>query len=126
FIAGSIAFAVFIGLIGVLIGGLSVWPLKNFLLDGFWQNTFAWGTLILFLGVPLVGFIIWLLRRIMRVKSQSNYLGWIFGGLWTLGWISAAFFVASLVSDFRMSNYRTAATSLSIAQPVNGKMLVVV
>lgn len=124
FIAGSIAFALFIGLIGILIGGISVWPLKNFLLDGFWQHAFGWGTLVLFLGVPLVGFIVWLLRRIMRVKSQSNYLGWTFGGLWTLGWISVSLFVASLVSDFRMSNYRTPAAVLPITQPVNGRMIV--
>ena len=124
FIAGSIAFALFIGLIAVLIGGISVWPLKNFLLDGFWQNTFAWGTLILFLGVPLIGFIIWLLRRIMRVRSHNNYLGWTFGGLWALGWVSASLFVASMVSDFRMSNYRTPATPLAITQPANGRMII--
>ncbi len=124
FIAGSIAFALFIGLIGILIGGISIWPLKNFVLDGFWQNTFAWGTLILFLGVPLVGFIVWLLRRIMRVKSQSNYLGWTFGALWTLGWVSVSLFVASMVSDFRMSNYRRPATEIPVTQPIDGKMIV--
>lgn len=124
FIAGSIAFALFIGLIGLLIGGIGIWPLTNFILDGFWQNTFAWGTLILFLGVPLIGFITWLLRRIMRVKSQHNYLGWTFGGLWTLGWISASLFVASIVNDFRMSNYRKPAAELPITDPPNGKMIV--
>ncbi len=124
FIAGSIAFALFIGLIGLLIGGVGVWPIKNFILDGFWQNTFAWGTLILFLGVPLIGFITWLLRRIMKVRSQSNYLGWTFAGLWTLGWISVSLFVASMVNDFRMSNYRRAANEISITEPANGKMIV--
>jgi len=124
FIAGSIAFALFIALIGVLIGGVSIWPLKNFVLDGFWQNLYAWGTLILFLGVPLVGFIVWLLRRIMRVKSQNNYLGWTFGGLWTLGWVCVALFVASLVNDFRMSNYKRPSSEIAITQPANGKMIV--
>jgi len=126
FIAGSIAFALFIGLIGILIGGISVWPLKNFIIDGFWQNLYGWGTLIFFLGVPLIGFIIWLLRRIMKVKSQSNYLGWTFGGLWALGWVCATLFVASLVNDFRMSNYKRPATEMTITQPVNGKMIVTV
>jgi len=124
FIAGSIAFALFVGLIGILIGGISIWPLKNFVLDGFWQNTYAWGTLILFLGVPLIGFIVWLLRRIMKVRSQSNYLGWIFGGLWTLGWISATLFATSITSDFRMSNYRKEATEMTITQPPAHKMII--
>jgi len=124
FIAGSIAFGLFIALIGLLIGGVGVWPLKNFILDGFWQNTYAWGTLILFLGVPLIGFIIWLLRRIMRVKSRSNYLGWTFGGLWTLGWISVSLLAASLFNDFRMSNDRTDGKEIAITQPVNNKIIV--
>ena len=38
-----------------------------------------------FLGVPLIGFIIWLVRRMMRVKSKDSYLGWMFGGLMDLG-----------------------------------------
>ena len=62
FIAGTIAFALFVGLIGILIGGVSVWPLKNFIIDGMWQNLYGWGTMIFFLGVPLIGFIVWLLR----------------------------------------------------------------
>ena len=124
FIAGSIAFALFIALIGVLIGGVSIWPLKNFIIDGVWQNLYGWGTLILFLGVPLVGFIVWLLRRIMRVKSQNNYLGWTFGGLWALGWVSVTLFVASLVSDFRMSNYKSPANEITITQPTNNRMIV--
>jgi len=124
FIAGTIAFALFVGLIGILIGGVSVWPLKNFIIDGFWQNLYGWGTLIFFLGVPLIGFIVWLLRRIMKVKSQNNYLGWTFGGLWTLGWVSVTLFVASLVNDFRMSNYKRPAAEMTITQPVNGKMIV--
>src|SRR5690606_9016824 len=85
-IAGSIAFALFIMLIILIFGGIGMMPLKNFLLDGFWQNLFAWGTLILFLGVPLIAFITWLIRRVMKVRSNHNYLGWLFGGLWTLGW----------------------------------------
>ncbi len=126
FIAGTIAFALFISLIGILIGGVSVWPLKDFILGGFWQNLYGWGTLILFLGVPLIGFIVWLLRRIMKVRSQHNYLGWTFGGLWVLGWISATLFVASIVNDFRMSNYKKQAIEFAITQPLNGKMIVAV
>lgn len=124
FIAGTIAFGLFVGLLALIFGGVGLWPFKNYVLDGFWQNTFAWGTLIFFLGVPLIAFITWLVRRMMRVRSQSNYLGWTFGGLWALGWISASLFAASMVSDFRMSNIRTAPTNLAVAQPLQGKMIV--
>jgi phage shock protein PspC (stress-responsive transcriptional regulator) len=126
FIAGTIAFGLFVAMLGLIFGGVGVWPVKDFFLDGFWQNAFAWGTLILFLGVPLVGFIVWLLRRIMKVRSHNNYLGWTFAGLWVLGWISVSCFVGSMVNDFRMSNYRTPPVEISITQPAQGKMIVTV
>ncbi|MCX6315921.1 MAG: PspC domain-containing protein [Bacteroidetes bacterium] len=124
FIAGTIAFALFVGLLGILIGGVSVWPLKNFVIDGVWENIYGWGTLILFFGIPVIGFIVWLLRRIMRVKSQNNYLGWIFGGLWAIGWVCIILFVASIIKDFRMDNGSKPETELPITQPLNGKMIV--
>jgi hypothetical protein len=46
----------------------------------------------------------------MKVRSQNRYLGWVFGGLWTLGWISLFLFIATMVKDWRYSN--------SIEQPV--------
>ncbi|MEO8403985.1 MAG: PspC domain-containing protein [Chitinophagaceae bacterium] len=124
FIAGAIAFGLFVGLMALIFGGVDFWPLKNFILDGVWENIFAWGTLILFLGVPLIGFIVWLLRRIMRIKSSRGYIGWTFGGLWTLGWISVSLLAASLTHDFRMSNDRRPGVDVPIVQPVNGKMIV--
>jgi phage shock protein PspC (stress-responsive transcriptional regulator) len=122
FIAGTIAFALLVVLMGLIFGGVGVWPLKNFVLNGFWQNVFAWGTLLFFIGVPIVAFITWLIRRMMNVRSQKSYLGWMFAGLWTLGWISAAFFVASLVNDFRRT--QKIEDGFSINQPANGKMII--
>ena len=124
FIAGCIAFGLLVALIGVMFGGIAFWPIKNFVLDGFWQNAFAWGTLLLFLGVPVIAFVTWLIRRIMKVRSQSSYLGWTFGGLWVLGWVSVTLFISSMVNDFRMSNARRPGTEMQITQPLNDKMVV--
>jgi hypothetical protein len=56
FIAGSIAFALFVSLLALLFGGMAWWPINNFLWTSKWQQLFAWGTLIFFLIVPLIGF----------------------------------------------------------------------
>ena len=88
FIAGTIALALFGVLMAAIFGGVAWWPVNDYLWTSRWQPVYAWGTLILFLGIPLIGFLVWLIRRIIGVRSRSNYLGWIFGGLWTLGWIS--------------------------------------
>ena len=124
FIAGSIAFALFVGLIAFLFGGIAWWPVNNFLWTSKWQQLFAWGTLIFFLIVPLVGFITWLIRRIIRTRSRSNYLGWTFGALWTIGWVAAILLASSISKDF--SEYEHSDVPVTINQPLNGKMIVAV
>ncbi len=121
-IAGVIAFALLMAMIGLMLGGVSVLPLKDYFLNGFWQNFLAWGTIILFLGIPIIGLIIWLVRRIIGAKSHNAYLGYIFGGLWTLGWICVIFFIASVANE-----YKTKAgveEKVSITQPRNNKLWV--
>ena len=124
FIAGSIAFGLFVGLIALLFGGIAWWPVNNFLWTSNTQQWYAWGTLIFFLLVPLVGFIIWLIRRILRVRSRSSYMGWIFGSLWTVGWIVVILFVSSIMRDFR--EYEHKDELVNIKQPANGRMIVAV
>lgn len=124
FIAGMIALGLFIAFIALLFGGIAWWPVNNFLWTSGWQQVLAWATLILFLIVPLIGFITWIVRRVARVKSKSNYLGWIFGGLWVLGWIAAILFASSIFRDF--SVYKSTDTPITLTQPANGKLIVAV
>lgn len=122
FIAGIIALSLFGVLIGLLFGGLAVFPLKNFVLEGATQNMLAWGTIILFLGVPLVAIITWLVRRIMSVRSKNHYLGYTFGGLWVVGWFCLIFLFVSLGRNFRVQEKIT--DKINIVSPNNGKIYV--
>jgi phage shock protein PspC (stress-responsive transcriptional regulator) len=124
FIAGTIAFGLFVAVIALIFGGIAWWPVNNFLWTSQWQQLYAWGTVIFFLGVPLIGFIIWVIRRILRVRSRNSYLGWTFGFLWTLGWVSAILLASSMVRDFSMDGSRD--ETIPVVQPSNGKMIVVV
>lgn len=101
FIAGIIAISLFGVFIGLLFGGFTVFPLKNFVLDGFWQNILAWVSLILFFGVPIVALVTWLVRRIAGWRSKTHYLGYIFGSLWVIGLLSTLFLVGMVVRNFR-------------------------
>ncbi|HLG40707.1 MAG TPA: PspC domain-containing protein, partial [Chitinophagaceae bacterium] len=89
FIAGTITFGLFVAVMALIFGGVAWWPINDFLWTSKWQQAYAWGTLIFFLLVPLLGFLIWLIRRIIGVRSRRSYLGWTFGFLWTIGWVSA-------------------------------------
>ncbi|HEX7906066.1 MAG TPA: PspC domain-containing protein [Chitinophagaceae bacterium] len=124
FIAGTIAFGLFVALIALIFGGIAWWPINNFLWTSKWQQVYAWGTLIFFLLVPLIGFITWLFRRIIRVRSRSNYLGWTFGFLWAIGWVAAILLGSSLTKDFRA--YDHVDSPVTITQPANSKMIIAV
>ena len=51
FIAGAIAFGLFVALMAIIFGGVAWWPVNDYLWTNNWQPVFAWGTLILFLAV---------------------------------------------------------------------------
>jgi hypothetical protein len=124
FIAGTIAFGLFVAVMALIFGGVAWWPINNFLWTSDWQQALAWATMILFFLVPLIAFITWVVRRIIRARSTNNYLGWVFGGLWALGWIAGILFMTSIFRDFR--EYEHTDMPVVTAQPVNNRMVVTV
>ncbi len=100
-IFGSIAFALFVALLAFLFAGVAWWPVNDFLWTNQWQQVYAWGTILFFLLVPLVAVITWIVRRLLGVRSRNNYMGWVFGGLWVVGWICVSLLATTVGRDFR-------------------------
>src|SRR5581483_3418221 len=122
FIVGIMALALFGVLMAFLFGGAPLMAMKDFILDGFWQNSLAWLTVFLFLGVPIIALITWLIRRIMGVRSKNHYLGYVFGTLWFIGIASAAMLTGSLFRSFKSQNFIE--ETVPVTQPSNGIMRV--
>lgn len=122
FIAGIIALALFGVLMGLLFGGFVVFPFKDFVLEGFWQNTLAWFTLVFFMGIPIIALITWLIRRIAGIRSRNHYLGYIFGSLWTIGLISAIVLMGMYARNFKTPGDKQ--DEITLAQPSTGKLYV--
>jgi phage shock protein PspC (stress-responsive transcriptional regulator) len=122
FIAGCIALSLFAALIALIFGGVASWPINEFLWTSNLQKLSAWGTLLFFITVPVVAFMTWLIRRVVNAR-RGAHLGWIFGGLWTLGWICAIFFAASIAKDLRVYD-RANPIEVPLNQPVNGRIIV--
>jgi phage shock protein PspC (stress-responsive transcriptional regulator) len=122
FIAGILAFALIMVLIALLFSGVGVFPFKNYLLTGFWQNFFAWASLFLFLGIPILALLTWLIRRIMGVRSRHHYLGYVFGSLWVIGLISFIILIGSIGNNFRSK--ATVKEEIGLLQPIRGKIIV--
>jgi phage shock protein PspC (stress-responsive transcriptional regulator) len=95
-------------LFGFGLGSLKVFPLKDFIFTSGWQNALAWGTLIFFILVPMIGIITWIIRKITKVKTGSKMLRMSFIAMWVVGWVCVSFLVASLSKDFKYgSNLNT-------------------
>jgi phage shock protein PspC (stress-responsive transcriptional regulator) len=122
FIAGIIIFALVMVLVAILSSGIGAFPLKDFILGGFWENFLAWCTLVLFLGIPIIALLTWLIRRIIGVKFKNHYLGYTFGSLWIVGLVSIIILIASVARNFRSK--ASVKEDISFAQPVNNKLVV--
>jgi len=100
FIAGVLALTLF----GFAIAATGFFPFKDYIIKDGWQNFFAWGTLIFFIYVPVIGIITWLIRRIARIRSNSKMMRWGFTTLWIVGWICFINLIALVGKDFRSTN----------------------
>ncbi|MEO7959992.1 MAG: PspC domain-containing protein [Ginsengibacter sp.] len=104
FILGCIALALIVALFSLAIVSIGLFPLKDFVLNDGWQSVLAWGTLIFFIGVPVVGIITFIIRRIARIKSHNRVIRYSFLGLWFLGIICFVSLLISTAGDFRRTS----------------------
>lgn len=123
FIIGCVTFAFVMALIGMGIFAIGIFPLKDYILRGPWQNIYAWGTLLLFIAVPIIAIITWLIRKIARVKSNSRILGWTFGSLWTIGWVCLIMLIATVTRDFKSAS-RLDEEQVALVNPQVSKLVV--
>ena len=122
FIAGIIAFALIMVLVGLIFRGDGLLHLKNYVLEGFWQNFLAWSGFFLFLVIPVVALLTWLIRRISGTRSRSHYLGYTFATLWVLGLISVIVLGGMIMNNFRSRQHVEQAIHLD--QTLHGKLVV--
>jgi phage shock protein PspC (stress-responsive transcriptional regulator) len=123
FIIGCVCFGLVMALFALGVFSIGVFPLKDYILKGGWQNFYAWGTLVLFIAVPIIAIVTWLIRKIARVKTSSKILRLTFGSLWTLGWVCIIMLFATVTRDFKSSS-RLDEQPVQISNPQVNKMVI--
>ena len=101
FIFAIIAIVLFSVFVALLFGGVAFAPLKDFVLEGAFQNALAWTTLFLFFMIPLLALVTWGIRRIMGVRTKKHYLGYAFATLWILGCAAGIMLIATVARNFK-------------------------
>jgi phage shock protein PspC (stress-responsive transcriptional regulator) len=122
FISVIFTFALITALVAILFTGAGFLPLKNYIFSGLWQNVLAILVVLFFLILPVIGLLIWIVRRIFGVRSRNNYLGYTFGSLWVVGLISLIILLASV--SRRFSTRSGIKEDVEVSSPTNGKMIV--
>jgi len=120
-----IGLALVIFLLAMTFASFVAVPFKDFILNGFWQNSFALGTLLFFVILATVGIIVALIKKIAGIKTKNKWVTTTFIALWVLGWISLFGLASTLGNDFsKMSHRDNNEKEVSIMQPLNGKLIV--
>ena len=122
FIIGCVCVALVVALFALAIASIGVFPLKDFLIGGDYQNALAWGTLVFFIAVPIIGIITWIIRKIARSKSNGKMLGFSFGAMWVIGWICFICLVASTSQEFSYSSKSLAEQEIALTNPTVDKL----
>ena len=121
FIVGCVAFSLIIALFALGIVAVGLFPLKNYVLNNGWQNVYAWGTLLFFIGVPVIGIITFIIRRIAKIKTRNNLMRYSFLALWVLGIICFVSLIVSVGTDFKSSSTLNEVT-IPLSNPTINKL----
>ncbi len=120
FILGIVAITLIATLFGLGAAASVVMPLRSFIADGQLIYWYAWGTLILFIFVPIIAIVQWLIRAIIGHKTKSNVIAITLGSLWILGWVCITLLVSTVSRQFKRSG--SVKQEISLTQPANGRM----
>jgi len=122
FIAGVIAFALITALIGLIFGGAGVLTFKSYVFTGFWQNFLAWASFFLFLVIPVVALLTWLIRRIIGVRSRRHPLGYVFASLWLIGLFCFIALIGMVANNYRARQH--VEEDIKLTTPAKGGLVI--
>ncbi len=116
FIAGVIAFTLFITGISFLLGLGTFWEVKEYIISTNWQYVWLWGTIIL-LFVPIVSIILWFLRTAFKVKYNVGPVKKVLSLLGVVGFFCALALTFSILKNFRNDNNSNPDVEIAMTQP---------
>ena len=120
FILGVIAVSLIASLIAIIGISSALMPLKDFLVNQDTIMIYAWGVILFFLAVPVIGILITLIRRIAGRKPRSPYIAFGLLILWLIGFASLVLCFTTISKEF--SRAGSVRNEIPIAQPSEGRM----
>lgn len=113
FIMVVVAIALIAALFSMGLSTFGLWELKDFVLAGNNQTYLLLGTIIFFILVPVIGLLIWIIRRIFKLQKQRAFLRISFISSWILGWVLFFFLIALIGREFK-KEYTSSAMEMAV------------
>lgn len=104
FIIGIIVFALVITLFGMGVAFTALLPFKNYVINDGWQNVFAWVTLLLFIWLPIIAIVVFIIRKLTKTKGHSSIFRFSFTSLWIVGWAGFIGLIIAVKNNFKYKN----------------------
>jgi phage shock protein C len=76
------------------------------------------------IGVPIVGLIVFFIRKMTGIKETNRYVGYTLSFLWLIGVFGTILLVVSVGKDFRAGYNYPLKEKIAIMQPSNGKLVI--
>ena len=95
--------AIFCSLLGVGIATFVLLPLKSFIIENGVQTMFLYGAIFFFIWLPIIAFIVFVIRKITKSSGKRNIIRGTFIVGWILGWI---FLMVTLSNIFMQFSYK--------------------
>lgn len=121
FIIGCFLFSIVAGLFGAGVALTGLMPAWSYVISEGWQTVFLWGTLILFIWVPVIGIVTFIIRRISKRRGNSGILRYSFAALWLIGLFCFIGLITSVSRDFK-SKSNLSFEPITISNPKVNKL----
>jgi phage shock protein PspC (stress-responsive transcriptional regulator) len=104
FVLAIVGISLFAALFGIGAAVTALYPLKKFVLEDGAQSWSAFGTIVLFIWVPIVGIVTAIIRKIAGFKKTNVWIRSSFWALWIVGWVMLFYFGSSVGNSFTKHN----------------------
>jgi phage shock protein C len=115
-------FVLVVGMIAAAAASPALLQIKDLVLAAGTQQALFWPSVALLFGIPVLGLILYLVRKITGNRMPNKYAGMTLGFFWILGIVLSISLAVSVSRDFTTVN--GIREPLSIQQPSGGRLII--
>ena len=116
FILAIVGVSLLAALFGIGAAATALYPLKKFVLEDGAQSWSVFGTILLFIWVPIIGIVTAVIRKIAGFKKANIWIRSSFWALWIVGWVMLFYFGSSIGNSFNKHN-KPEEQAIALANP---------